>query len=653
MQEFNNSNFVFINAELEFDTQYSNIVNLRKRQGPQLTPGIAGLAIRTQRTITFWNGEYGLPFSRQQQLGITLNNTVFQTQNYTYDNFLITRSLLLNFVDRIIIDAYWNDEQKDWYVCPNLIPGISGENNTQAQANVQSYDNGLYTFNDGVICQEDLTLATMMRDINNWINTFHIKMIYTFIYNLHNLGITTPTILSNSTTNIFNFQESNGTNLSMSMQSKVSFFNRIFGNKDESLIISSTPESIAQMSDSRLLFTPMLLNDWRTDTVGSNKPINPYFSRENLISIGWPNSSEIVHNATHIILGYGNIDSDFLNDTLDTGKYNLALDNQFIFNASEIQGIPIIPVTSLNIIASSAFPDLLDERDKKLEKRQASSSTTSIGVSSTLVSCATPGSGYTMVGTGFDNSSSFSSTQSNSISWNYAFVITDEDNEFYGSQLLTSITRCGFSSLFSYNFDLNSLWPSVWSWQNGSPSEVVDGNNCAVFVASSGRWAPVSCTDEYPVICQRLNDHEYGNGTTMKANPFDFVIELGSFNFFSAISKCREGYSLGLPRTSQENSMLLNAMSQTDISVAWINLRQIEPTCWSVGTDLSCPYASVNITYKDIISATLKEDLVIVIVVGIFIFFRIRGMIRQSRLRRYHANVNRKLSKMDYKTVPK
>lgn len=168
--------------------------------------------------------------------------------------------------------------------------------------------------------------------------------------------------------------------------------------------------------------------------------------------------------------------------------------------------------------------------------------------------------------------------------------------------LTTNLTNCGISPVLNVTL-LNSTahdnfvpyqnysYATIWSWAPGEPKNASSGDGsdslfrCAsANVDLAGRWVVNDCSNKYYASCRAVNQ------------PYNWTITSYPISYSYANQACPEGYNFAAPRTSLENSYLLQAMilSHRDFDGhgAWVDFNSLDTKgCWvSGGPNATCPY---------------------------------------------------------------
>ncbi|TPX65635.1 hypothetical protein SpCBS45565_g04990 [Spizellomyces sp. 'palustris'] len=536
---------------------------------PQPDSQIVNVALRVQRDLS-----HAVPINRVAGAGISLKDTILKG-NYSLAALGQTERLVLNLVKRLVLDIYWDNRRKQWQVCPVAYP-----HGTQPQPAMGATPDEVILGN--VTCSKvPYTVADIGVTIRQSLTSGQgsLNAVIVLVLNLHDLKVPIPADAT----------------------------------------VPTTFSTISQSLNSDGIFTPKLLAQFRSNLVAN--ATSPYFIMSTdpatgklTTPNGWPMGKLLIANGTQILVGFGE-------NGLSAGSgYDPSVDQDVVFSAQEINGIPSVITTELN---------------------------------SDITSCAKPGATIAMNGTGFDVSDPryslqpSNATNGTSLSWStwsFPYVVDTPSNPFTPA-VVYKLVECGFQPLFLTNFSVEAMNASVWSWEGGQPSGA-HGLDCAVVKRNTGRWAVDRCQTALPVACQRLPP----NAT--QADPYDWIIVNNRKIFEEAVEACQPPYVFNVPRTAQENAALADALRATDITKAWINLNQVLPTCWVAGWQSKCPYDVKDANPQAIIGATLKQGIVIILIFSIFLFFKCRRQLRVSRLNKRKTEVRRKIRQNDYVTVP-
>ncbi|KAJ3022088.1 hypothetical protein HKX48_007021 [Thoreauomyces humboldtii] len=534
--------------------------------GSELTEEqLIDVGIRTQRDLSL-----ALPVNRGGGAGITLNSQVFN-KTYTPEVLANTENFVVTYGRRLVLDVYWDNFAKNWQLCPEAYPTSTGI--AISSANYTNGTSPTVNLGDVVCSQSPLTISDLGNALLTWMASGNggqnENTVVVVILNLHDLRLVASL---NNTTPVQNI---------------------------------STAVNTGQ------IYTPQMLQNYQ-DFNSSTSAYSAVVSGNGTVThpAPWPKGSDLVSAGKQILVGFGS------SDLSSTSGYDPVHDQDVIFSAGDLDGIPILSTTAVH---------------------------------SPLTSCANPAPGIAMVGTGFDvsdaNYTAVSVTSgTTNVSWSWPYVVEAASAPFTIADV-AALSHCGFQPIFTASFSSALMAASIWSWASGMPSTAVDGANCAVINKSSGRWSVDLCKASYPVACQLLS------GDPNLVDPYNWMIVPSRYTFPDAAEACVSPYVFSVPKSAQENAALVSVLAASSYPNVWINLYQGGTTCWVEGYLSSCPYAPSDLL-PSLIGATLKQGIVIVIVFALFVFFKCRRQLRVSRLNKRKAEVRRKIRQRDYVTVP-
>ncbi|KAH9272123.1 hypothetical protein BASA83_005714 [Batrachochytrium salamandrivorans] len=264
-------------------------------------------ALRTQQDL--FNS---VPISRQPGIGVHLTSTVFANTNFTTNRlnvYLIP--LLLNFVNRVVLDLYWDNSTLSWQLCPlPFLPATTKlaptGSTTDAQSNTQV---SIVELAGGIFCSTDrLGLGSVLHFINGFLKN------------------QTRTELDNPITIVLNLHSLNQSSTAAASQSYLTLGDQI----------ASFPN----------VYTPIKLAADRSGK-GINSLISPYFfqaaNNTYLTNISYPRQETMTDR---IFVVFGAIS---VNATLGYASTN---DNDYIFSTSQLSGVPTI---STNFLSASGI----------------------------------------------------------------------------------------------------------------------------------------------------------------------------------------------------------------------------------------------------------------------------------------------------------
>ncbi|KAI9106119.1 hypothetical protein DFS34DRAFT_656967 [Phlyctochytrium arcticum] len=550
---------------------------------------IANVAFRVQRDVSI-----ALPIDRVVGPGIYLADALLGG-NFTQAAFAQTDGLLLNYVKRIIVDIYWDRSRLLWQLCPQVYPAnVTAETVANATATVFAEEMTMGNVTCSVV---PITVAdvgtSLRRSLVSSQGGESKNSVIALILNLHDLNVT----VSNAT-----------------------------------VMTNSTGWFLSEQLAGNGLFTPAMLRAFREHDLENETSsyfdivVDPVTGKRTTPN-GWPMGSSLINSGTQMLVGFGE-------NTLDNASgYNISVDSEVIFSAEMLQGVPRLNTSLLQP-----------------------------GPTSTLSSCAFPGGNIAMTAigpAGADSRFSVASNSTNSgqtlVSWSFPYISDTPELPFTPS-MLTPYVECGFQPLLRTRFNANFINSSIWSWEFGEPGTTGVGLDCAAMNAASGKWISDRCQITLPAACQRRGSDP---------QPFDWIISNTQSTFEDATQSCPAPYEFSVPRTPQEQRALVEVVGRVNANAGgnlarralavpkvWINLHQVLPTCWVVGFRGICPYRIVDTTPREIIGATLKQGIVIILIFGLFLFFKCRRQLRVSRLNRRKAEVRRKIRQQEYTTVP-
>eukprot|EP00842_Homolaphlyctis_polyrhiza_P004533 jgi/Hompol1/5080/HPOL_004146-RA len=595
-------------------------------------------ALRSQRNVG-----RRLPLMRSTALAVELSDVIFADGNFTAEAMALMPGLLYNFVGRIHVDLYWDSVAMLWQLCPLPLPlslpsqlpsqndfdssfgdGSSNNNNNNnntpltgvlppesgsvsgighnaeltgrtaaAEAAEAAAKATNITLGNGIVCSLP---RVGLRELLSSISAF-----------MRNASVSDSEMLYPVTV-ILNLHALNQSNATSSIPA------------DPSLNpAASLGATVAAYSN---LFTPTQL----AESQASLSPVitsSPYnlVTNASLSNTSFPIVDAITNR---IIVGFGR------NMLPANTSYQFGNDSQFIFPASMLSGIPVINTSSL----------LLDPTHSFLE------------------SCARPATNIAMRGTGFDITNPTFSVQPPNItnkdtivSWAFASIQDTHDNPF-NSTVMSSIVHCGFALTRTQSASQNMTQNSsqtvdstdlIWSWDFGEPAMNYT-LNCASIQQSSARWNTTDCATVLPVAC-----------SDPITDPFTWrVSNTVKRDFPGAVTACTPPLQFSVPRTAQEQAQLVKSMIAANVTAAWINLNRVSPVCWVEGWGSPCPYTfPEDQLFSKLIGANLKQGITILVIFVAFIFYQAHQQLKVSRERRRRAEVRRKITLMEYKSVPK
>ncbi|KAI8818481.1 uncharacterized protein EV422DRAFT_508019 [Fimicolochytrium jonesii] len=384
---------------------------------------------------------------------------------------------------------------------------------------------------------------------------------------------------------------------------------------DASITPGST-RNLSQTISSNKVYTPVMLKAFR-DSNATDSPyhtIPPNTDPTLPIAARWPLGKDLVASGTQVLIAFGT------NNLNATSGYDTTADADFIFPAAEMSGIP--PLTTADIYPGSQ-----------------------------LTSCANPGPGIAMLGTGFDLANPnftasaaqlATSTRNISFSWPY---VAESTAKPFDQATVERILQCGFFPLFSVGVPQPLVQASTWSWEANQPAQW-RGYDCAVMERDTGKWTVDRCDTHHPVACHLTTPNH------TLSNPYTWYIHPTPLPFTSATTACPAPYTFTPPETSPQSHALHTLLLSTPHTHIWISLHQPLPTCWVNGLTGSCPYTVTDDSYQAYVGATLKQGIVIVVLGAVFVFFRCRRQVRVARGARRKAEVARMVRGVEVVTVP-
>ncbi|KAE8362000.1 hypothetical protein BDV27DRAFT_132170 [Aspergillus caelatus] len=232
-------------------------------------------------------------------------------------------------------------------------------------------------------------------------------------------------------------------------------------------------------------------------------------------------------------------------------------------------------------------------------------------------------------------------------------------NETYAlrelSDRVVNLTACGLtpivnSTLFNMTADKavapykNISLSSTWAWAEGEPqgADVADNidspqhDRCAIMdVSLGGHWRVANCTDVRRVACRVAN------------LPYTWTISSAAHSYSAAYwEACPENTTMGVPRTSLENTYLYRYLLTQPINIidptspdpakreVWLDFNSRDITsCWVTGgPGAKCPYASdpKQLEKKTVLVSAIAA-IVICIITALTLFVKCNTNRRNSR----------------------
>ncbi len=266
--------------------------------------------------------------------------------------------------------------------------------------------------------------------------------------------------------------------------------------------------------------------------------------------------------------------------------------------------------------------------------------------------CGHPSPNVYMTGTGFDTNTSSLFTPGSfgglgngvtALSWAFA-TLYESISAPFDSLTRQRTINCGFSPALLYSEKVDNLLSDlVWTWKMGYPTNDTEGD-CAIMDKTDGRWMNTGCKSKYPVSCQTPD------------NPYNWTIIKSIATFADAKTACPIPYTFAVPRTPLENLALYEKFREDNEDTSkylWINLNQIKRKyCWVVGENATCPYASNIDVVPAIIRSNLNTGLIILIIIGVFLYLKINRNIKSYKATKRRMEVRRKIRLLDVNGVP-
>ncbi|ODQ66630.1 hypothetical protein NADFUDRAFT_82392 [Nadsonia fulvescens var. elongata DSM 6958] len=155
---------------------------------PSLQPNIL-TGRRAQRDIS-WN----VSIDQLVYFHASLTSVVFRENGYIWDSISSIRDLLNVGVQGLIIDAYWNEGNSNWQLCPDTYP-LNLTSGTSTEIPISSMGK--------VVCDNNITLIDILSEVSSYISVTDTDLETNIIqlhFNLHSLNSTlTPSKSENIT----------------------------------------------------------------------------------------------------------------------------------------------------------------------------------------------------------------------------------------------------------------------------------------------------------------------------------------------------------------------------------------------------------------------------------------------------------------------
>ncbi|TPX32568.1 hypothetical protein SmJEL517_g04378 [Synchytrium microbalum] len=517
-----------------------------------------------------------LPIDRALWYGVSLNGSLFTSHVVSTAKLNVITSPLSVKYQRLILDLYWDAQQKTFQMCPqpysSAIPSPTVTTYTlTATATVTTRSpspspSGADVNINGYICSQSIrTFPQLLPQFSTWLNGTSTQLLANVVFlilNLNDLAVTPNSNAAASTTT-----------LSSSLLS-------IIGNAS--------------------MYTPADLASDRADINNSWGFISPYYvttfdatTNKTSTTNGWPVGQYLTLVGKRLLVGFGS-------NTISATRYDTSIDANTIFSSASL--------------GSTSFL-----------------STDAVG---SLANCSRPTTGISMIGTGGFDSPYYPVAQGTSaLSYSFASV-TDTVTTPFTSTNLVNVAQCGFTPIFTQNYSMDALASTIWTWEVAEPS---NQGRCAVMNKDSGRWAAADCDVRYPVACRSIT------------NPYNWTIPDGIEYYWNGDSLCPATYRFAIPRSPIEATHLHNVLLNTpNIDRLWIDYNSVSlKGCWVVGGNTVCPYYDATLIIPEIIAASLREGLLVVIVGFLFLLWQINRQLQWRRLRIRRVTVRKRIEAME------
>ncbi|TPX46131.1 hypothetical protein SeLEV6574_g03393 [Synchytrium endobioticum] len=505
-----------------------------------------------------------LPIDRALWYGLELKTVLFASNQITTANLKSVAEPLAAKYQRLVVDLYWDAQNKDFQMCPapypSVIPSptptmlaataaaVTGTATTSRAPSPTS--TGTDSFIAGYNCSNSIrTLSDLLPYIASYMSDTSSRLaanVVFLVFNLHDLGIT-PTAGAAATTKT----------------------------------LSST--LLATIGNSSI-YTPQDLAKHRSSVNDTWGFVSPYYvtsSSGNITSTsnGWPVAQYLTLTGKRLLVAFGT-------NTISSAVYDTAVDANTIFSATALASVSVLTTDTIN----------------------------------TLTNCSRPTRSISMTGTGSFDSEHFRLVPGTT-GLSYSFVQIQDS-------ALTPFTQA------------EDLAATIWTWDVNEPS---NKGRCAVLKKSNGRWAAADCDGRYAVACRSISD------------PYQWVISGGQEYHWNGDSLCPMGYRFAVPRSPIESTFLYNALAGTSNDQIWIDYNSNSlKNCWVVGGNTKCPYYDSALIIPDIIAASLREGLLVVVVAFIFLIWQVRRQASWRRIRMRRTEVRRYLEQMEreFTTLP-
>ncbi|KAG5177758.1 hypothetical protein JKP88DRAFT_202249, partial [Tribonema minus] len=147
-----------------------------------------------------------------------------------------------------------------------------------------------------------------------------------------------------------------------------------------------------------------------------------------------------------------------------------------------------------------------------------------------------------------------------------------DPTDFLSAELVPEAMNCGFIPTFD-RLDPPLLASTIWSWAENAPAQPLPPpNTCAVANAlTNGRWTDVPC----------LGDQQYYYACVAAADRGAWSVSAGQGGGLGGdVPVCAAGSVFGAPTSAVENALLVAAMNQAGVLLAWVNVHSNAFGCW-------------------------------------------------------------------------